>query len=347
VSANFRVIVLLCAFGLQAVSIPSTADEPADIVRIAGAMYLGDIPTAVADYLGSFEKRAIQASVEYNPSGQQSLARLRANEADFALMALTPFVLDQLTDPTPGQPDDPVILASLVHSGELTQLLVRADAGVDNPADLAGKRVAVQCGTNTDFALWLFTHYHGLDPASIRKVCLPFGETPRALGAGEVDAAILPDPWTFQAGIQQSDANSPALREFDLRRIYTASWVVVTTRHYADQHRALSSRVLGAYLDAIKAIERRPDEALDFYNRRENLPFRVTRQQWQMLDHDLGLTWALLSALRQQIRWARATGVTNRQSPVEILALIDPRPLNDLEPNRVDIPHAALEPPEQ
>jgi len=342
-----RILVLLWAWGLQLLSTPSMSDEPVDIVRIAGAMYLGDIPTAVADHLGAFEKRGIQASVEYNPSGQQSLARLRAGEADFALMALTPFVLDHLADPTPGQPDDPVILASLVHSTELTQLLVRADAGVDKPADLAGKRVAVQCGTNTDFALWLFAQHHGLEPASIHKVCMPFGETPRALGAGKVDAAILPDPWTFEASLNDSEASSATLREFELSRIYTGTWVLVTSRHLADQNRALSSHVLGAYLDAIKAIERRPDEALEIYNRRENLPFPVTRQQWQMLDHELGLTWALLSGLRQQIRWARATGVMNEQGPVEILEMIDPRPLDKLQSNRVDIPHPTLEPPAQ
>lgn len=324
--------------GLLSLVAAANADEPTDTVRIAGAVYLGDIPTAVAEKFGTFKSRGIQAKVVYSASGKQSLAKLRSGEADFALMALTPFVLDRLADTDPDGPDDPVILASLVHSGELTQLLVRDDAGINRPADLGGKRVAVQCGTNTEFALWLFMQFHNIEARSIRKVCIDFGQTARALREGSVHAAVLPDPWTFEASAADSAEDALAMEEFDLRQIYTGTWVIVTSRHLVDEHLAQSSNVLAAYLDAIDLIEHQPDKALEAYNGREFVPHPVTREQWEALDFDVTLTWALISALRQQFEWARITGAENGDSPMEILSLIDPRPLYQLQPHRVDIP---------
>src|SRR6056297_332127 len=92
-------------------------------VRIAGAAYIGDLPTYVAAELGFFARHGLASAVEYSDSGKHNMALLRAGDVDFALMALTPFVLDRLTDPTPGQPDHPVILASLLQSHELTALM--------------------------------------------------------------------------------------------------------------------------------------------------------------------------------------------------------------------------------
>ncbi|MEE4303296.1 MAG: ABC transporter substrate-binding protein [Wenzhouxiangella sp.] len=319
-------------------SLPSAvrADEAAAIARIAGAVYLGDIPTAVADKFSIFQSNGVQAVVEYSESGQRSLARLRSGDVDFALMALTPFVLDRLADPDPGQPEDPIILASLVHSGELTRLFYRDDAGIDGPADLVGKRIAVQCGTNTDFALWLFLQFHGVDPGSVRRQCVDFGRTAQVLKTGRVDAAVLPDPWSFDA--DRSEAGASAVSTFDLRRIYTGSWVLVTTRHVVEGHLTRASRILAAYLDAIDLTENSPDQALEAYNARPFVPAPVSREQWEALDFDVTLTWALISAIRQQLDWARSTGAEGSDQLVAVLDLIDPRPLRQLQPHRVDIP---------
>ena len=83
---------------------PSSADDPARAARIAGAVYLGDVPTTIAEAQGFFEQQGVDAAVTYYSSGQQSVARLRAGEADFALTALTPVILDRLADATPGGP---------------------------------------------------------------------------------------------------------------------------------------------------------------------------------------------------------------------------------------------------
>lgn len=338
-----RLITLSCLLGWQSVSAPAYADDPKESVRIAGARYLGDVPTAVADALGLFAEHGIRAEIQYNASGQSSLAQLRSGEADFALTALTPVVLDRLADHKPREPGDPVILASLSHSSQLTKLLVRTDVEVDQPSDLAGKRVAVQCGTNADFAWSLFQQYHGLDASSVQKVCMAFDKTPEALQAGRVDAAVLPAPWSYEASANLQAHDGSELREFDLSSIYTGAWVILTSRRFLDEHLELSSRVLSAYRDAIEIIERKPDEALTAYNKKGNHHYKVQGWEWEALDYDINLTWVLLSGIRQQLHWAWRSEPTRQKEEVHILELIDSRSLYRIQPNAVHIPTTATE----
>lgn len=122
-------------------------------VRLAGVDYLGDLPTVIAHDEGLFARHGLDVEVEFNGSGRDNLERLRAGTTDFALMALTPIVLDRLADPSPGQADDPVILASLVHSTRLNHVVVPASGPVEHPADLRGRRVGLRKGTNSEFAI--------------------------------------------------------------------------------------------------------------------------------------------------------------------------------------------------
>ncbi len=82
----------------------AAADGAVDppVVRIDGGAFLGDLPTIVADSRAMFAEHGLETAIAYSDSGARNMQRLRADEVDFALMALTPLVLDRLADSTPG-----------------------------------------------------------------------------------------------------------------------------------------------------------------------------------------------------------------------------------------------------
>lgn len=314
---------------------------PPRAVRIAGATYLGDLPTYVADELGFFAGNAVEATVQYSDSGKQNMALLRAGDVDFALMALTPFVLDRLADPDPGQPDDPVIVTSLLQSHELTAIMASHASGIERPADLRGHRVAIDRGTNTEFVLWLFEQFHGIDGTSVESVSIPFPEMSDAFVSGRVDAAVLPEPWASRLEAQLEGLGKSPPHRFDTSSLYAGRWVAVTTRRHVRENRDACRDVMMAYRQAIEFIERAPGEAISIYIRRAETPSSEIDLRWEALDFDMSLDWALIASLREQFRWARDVGIGNTGEPVRVLELLEPGPLHDGWPAAVKIPVAA------
>lgn len=312
------------------------ASQAADAapLRLAGVDYLGDLPTVIAHHEGLFARHGLDVEVEFNGSGRDNLERLRAGATDFALMALTPIVLDRLADPSPGQADDPVILASLVHSTRLNHVVVPASGPVEHPADLRGRRVGLRTGTNAEFAWWLFAQFHGFDPAAAERVDYPVAEVPEALRRGDVDAVVIWEPWLSRLR-ERTDTVFRSLRGSN---VYAAPWALVTTRATAHGQPEHSSAVLAAYRDAIASIHRDPEAAITVYARHCGVAEDTLRRNWSALDFGLNLQWSILTSLQQQIAWARRKDPDRTKEPISVLDLIDATPLRALQPSAVGIP---------
>lgn len=337
--ARCRAVGLLVAAGIG-LAAAAAAAQP---VRIAGVIYLGDLPTVVAEHEGLFARHGLQAQITLSHSGRDNLRRLRAGEVDFALMALTPVVLDRLADPTPDGPDDPVILASLVHSTRLNDVVTLAQRGISAPIELAGARIGLARGTNAEFVWWLFAHLHGLDPAGSVIVDLPVAGIPAALEAGTIDAAVVWQPWTARLQLR----HAAALIRFPGANIYTAKWVLATRRGFARENPATVRSVLASYRDAIEHIERQPGQALDRYAAHIGLEDGLLHGARQALDYDLNLDWSLIATFQEQLDWARWAGYPESGAEVKILGAIEAEPLRTLFPGAVGLPVTAGAKPPQ
>lgn len=302
-------------------------------VRLSGVIYLGDLPTVVAQHQGLFENYDLDVAVEYNASGKVNLEKLRRGETDFAMMALTPVVLDQLADATPGGLDDPVILACLVHSTQLNQIVALTGESIASPPDLQGRRVALVKGTNAEFLWWLFAFLHGFDPMSVELLDMPIDVIPDALANGDIDAAVIWEPWTSR--LQQR--LGAGLQSFHGGDVYTAKWVIVTTRRNAVERPDLARNILSAYQDAINLVGREPEQAIRIYSQRTGESEEILRVHWQELDYDLNLDWSIITALQLQLEWARRVGYQTAANEVNILSLIEAAPLLAVEPGAVGI----------
>lgn len=332
--------IAMAALALSAAS-ALHARQSQDPVRIASAMYLGDVPTIVAEELQLFAAQDLDVDVTQLASGQQSLARLRAGKAEFALMALTPMVLDRLNDADPGGADDPVILASLAHASDLIQIVTRDDSGIQQAEDFDGRRVAIDRGTNSEFVWWLYAQFHGLEHASVELVDLPFPEMADALIAGRVDAAVLWEPRVSILDARLGASSNAGLVHIHVGNLYAGKWVLVTTRRTAENRRALCRSVLAAYRESIEFVDQQPQESIVIFNRRMDLADGLLAGHWNALDYELTLDWGLIADLQEQFLWARAVGHGEIDGQLRILEMIEPGPLRDLRPDAARIPKAS------
>lgn len=319
---------------MSLLSTTAVATDPAATtspVRLAGVHYAGDIPTLIADKQGFFREQGLDVNVGYELAGKKTLQDLRAGKIDFALMALTPIVIDRLTDTSPNGPNDPVILANLVHSSHLN--LVIAPQGWQ-PEQLTGSRVALAMGTNAEVLWWFFADAHQQDPLSARLIDMAPEQSIQALLQGEVDMAVLWEPWASRL-LQQSSERFKTLQQSN---IYTAKWVIVTSRRLADNQPTLCRAMLGAYYQAIEYIERNGPEVLELY--RQHAGVRIPNEGRNLLlpDFDLSLDWSLISLMQQQLNWAIRAGYASEQATLDVMSLLYAEHLYSILPTAVGIP---------
>lgn len=126
-------------------------------VGITGT-FLGEAATYMAEEKGFFEEHGLQVTLKRNPSGGDSIREMFREDVDIAHVAETPVVASWI-DPAyiEKQPVPPFqIFANMINAFEIQGIIARKDHGIDGPADIAGKRIAVYKGTQLDYYLGSF-----------------------------------------------------------------------------------------------------------------------------------------------------------------------------------------------
>ncbi len=307
-----------------------TGSEP-EPLRIAGVDFVGDLPTRVAQRRGFFDETGLDVRVRYSSAGRGALQRLRRGETDFALMTLTPLVIDHLADVSPGGPDDPVIVSNLLYSSRLTRIVTPASSSVQSPQALRGKRVGVMKGTNAELLWWLFATRHGLESASVTLVDVPVESINDYLLAGKIDAAAIWEPWLSRLEAR----TGTGVHSLPGVEIYSVRWVLVTTRSRLRERRGAVEALLAAYDRAVEWIERHPRQAMRLHADRAGVDPGIVRRYWDGLAYHIDLDWSLVFALQEQMNWAALRGYSVANPEPVAMTLIEPSPLRRYDPLRV------------
>lgn len=143
---------------------------------------------------GIFEDQNIEVEVVPAQGGAQAIPALLSGDIQFAIgQPFGPFRADL-------QDLGVVIIGdyadSLAEGKDVNAVVSLAASGITGPADLAGKRVAVNSlGAAGDVTIMKAVQDAGGDPATIEFVEVAFPDAQAQLEAGNIDAAWVPDPF--------------------------------------------------------------------------------------------------------------------------------------------------------
>jgi sulfonate transport system substrate-binding protein len=134
-------------------------------------------------------------SVQWNEfaAGPQMLEALNVGSIDFAYTGETPPVFAQAA----GAPLAYVAYEPL--GGPAEAILVRQDSPIKSVADLKGRKVALNKGSNVHYLLVRALEEAGLQYSDIQTVFLPPGDARPAFEQGAVDAWVIWDPFLAAA----------------------------------------------------------------------------------------------------------------------------------------------------
>ena len=230
----------LVALFAAAISFGAITQAQAETLRIGYQKY-GTLVLLKAK--GTLEKRLAEQGVEVKwtefPGGPQLLEGLNVGSVDFGVTGETPPVFAQAAGA------DLLYVANEPPAPTGEAILVPKDSPIKSVAELKGKKVALNKGSNVHYLLVRALEDAGLKYGDITPVYLPPADARAAFERGSVDAWVIWDP--FQSAAEKQ-LQARTLRDgsglVDNHQFYLA------TRTYAEQH----PQVIGALVEEIRGV---------------------------------------------------------------------------------------------
>ncbi|WP_343351366.1 sulfonate ABC transporter substrate-binding protein [Pseudomonas sediminis] len=258
----------LVALFAAAISFGAITQAQAETLRIGYQKY-GTLVLLKAK--GTLEKRLAEQGVEVKwtefPGGPQLLEGLNVGSVDFGVTGETPPVFAQAAGA------DLLYVAHEPPAPTGEAILVPKDSPIKSVAELKGKKVVLNKGSNVHYLLVRALEDAGLKYGDITPVYLPPADARAAFERGSVDAWVIWDP--FQSAAEKQ-LQARSLRDgtglVDNHQFYLA------TRTYAEQH----PQVIGTLVEEIRGVgewvKGNLDEATDQVAPLIGLSPEITRQ---------------------------------------------------------------------
>lgn len=234
------VALFAAAISFGAITQAQAASDNESVLRIGYQKY-GTLVLLKAK--GTLEKRLAEQGVEVKwtefPGGPQLLEGLNVGSVDFGVTGETPPVFAQAAGA------DLLYVAHEPPAPTGEAILVPNDSSIQSVAELKGKKVALNKGSNVHYLLVRALEDAGLEYGDITPVYLPPADARAAFERGSVDAWVIWDP--FQSAAEKQ-LQARTLRDgsglVDNHQFYLA------TRTYAEKN----PQVIGALVEEIRGV---------------------------------------------------------------------------------------------
>jgi sulfonate transport system substrate-binding protein len=197
---------------------------------------------------GDLEKRLAPQGITVKwtefPAGPQLLEGLNVGSIDFGTVGEAPPIFAQAAGA------NLVYVANQPPSPTAEAIVVTKDSPIKNVADLKGKKVALNKGSNVHFLLVKLLEKAGLKYGDVQTVFLPPADARAAFERGAVDAWVIWDPF-LAAAERQLGARLLA----DGRGVVANHQVYLAARPYADKR----PEVVQAVIDELARLDRWAD----------------------------------------------------------------------------------------
>lgn len=256
----------LAALLIAALSYNAQADEQPGTLRIGYQKY-GTLVLLKAR--GTLEKRLAEQGVKVQwtefPGGPQLLEGLNVGSIDFGVTGETPPVFAQAAGA------DLVYVAHEPPAPTSEAILLPKDSPIKSLAELKGKKVALNKGSNVHYLLVRALEKAGLKYTDIQPVYLPPADARAAFERGSVDAWVIWDP--YQAAAEKQLA---ARTLVDGTGLVDNHQFYLATRPYANNH----PQVITTLIDEVRSVgewsQQNPQQVTDQVAPLLGLPADIT-----------------------------------------------------------------------
>lgn len=306
---------------------PQEPPGPREKITIAYATIPQSILVHIALQKDYFAAEGLDVTPQPHAFGKVALDAVLAGKADLATVAETPIVLAV----TAGKPL--YVLTVIQTSNKNEAIIARQAAGISQPSDLKGKKIAVTLGSNSDFFADSFLVAHGIDRQQVNIVDMKPDEMLEAVIEGKVDAAAT---WSPHLQILVKALGDKGLTFYG-ETIYTETFCLVAQQEFVQTHPAAVKKVLRALVKAETFIKQHPEESRRLVAEFIKIDKALLDEIWDDFDFKVTLDQSLLVTLEDVTRWAKKNSLTTLQDTPNYLDFIYVDGLLAVKPEAVRI----------
>lgn len=261
-------------------------------------------------------------------SGAASLAGVLNGEADI-LVGLTEFPVVRMAFEHHN-----IAIIGNADKGEFIYLVGRKDRGIENAADLRGKKVGTAFGTIAQFYLGRFLELNGIKAQELTIVDL---KTPtdwvNAVVDGDIDAVVTaqPDVNTVKDRLGDNGIVLPVQSGQPLHSL------IVTTEEWLAEHPGPVEKFLKSIARAEEYAVLRPEEAKSIIRYRLELAPGYMETVWAQNQFTLSLDLSLIAAMEDQARWLISNNLTEKRQVPDFMDYVYEDALKKIKPEAVNI----------
>ncbi|NWF35404.1 ABC transporter substrate-binding protein [Mariprofundus sp. KV] len=280
----------------------------------------------VATEKGYFKQSGLDVELSSYPSGKRALLEgLLPGKVDIALATEVPIAAAALR----GEKFN--IVASTFSASNVNRLIARKDAGIENAADIAGKRIATQKDSAVHYFLHLFLLEQNLSESDIQLSFAKAEALPPALEWGTIDAFSMREPYISQAA--QRLPNNHLI--FAAPGIYKQFDIVVVRPELQQQQPQIVEKFVRALQMAEQFVQQQPKQAQAIVADKLGIEVASVAAAWPQYSFRLGMDQTLLLLLEDISRWMRA-GEEGQQTP-NFLGMMVFDGLEKIKPNAITV----------
>jgi NitT/TauT family transport system substrate-binding protein len=322
-------VIVLAGLGLwQLQESLITVPETGNTIIVAYSPFESTALLWIAEDQHYFEKNGLNVIFRKYDSGAASLDGIVNGEADITV-GVTEFPLVRKAFD-----EAPVRAIGNIDRGDFIYIVGRRDRGIENIADLKGKRVGTTIGTVAEFHLGRFLALHDM---SMRDITLVDVKTPEewvnAVADDDIDAISTAQPYANAA--RDRLGNNAAVWPAQSSQPLFA--LIVTTDEWISEHHGPAGRFLRSLSEAEEFAVMHPAEARAIAQRNLNLSPTYMDTVWQQNQFSLSLDQSLILAMEDEARWMIANHLTNETKVPDFREYIDTTALEEVKPGSVNI----------
>ena len=211
-------------------------------IKVGLISSIASLPLLIAEEQGYFDEVGLQVEMEYFKAAKDRDAALQAGELDGVLCDQIAIAIYQSAD---------INMQITGKTDGTTSLIAGAQSGITSIEELVGKKIAISENTMIEYTLDKVLEAAGVDVTTVEKVSIPSMPTRlEMLASGEIDAAVMPNPYS---DIAIADGN-------------VCLEVVESTSDLYTSVTAFKQEVIDTNAEAIKAYYEAYNKAVEYIN---------------------------------------------------------------------------------